>query len=310
MALKIGMHTGPQDMTMAELQRLWRRADQAGFHWVSVWDHFYSNPLVDKNKRNPCFEGVAALAALAATTTRVRVGCLMFCVLFRNPGLLAKSAVTVDHVSNGRAELGLGGGWFEEEFKEFGYAYPPIKERLDQLEEGIQIIRDLLHTGKAKFKGKYYDVPGAECAPMPMQKKLRIWVGGRGEKRTPRIAAQYADGFNIPYISPAGFKQRNQELDSHLAKFKRSPKDIERTVNLHFMMTSTAAGEALMKQRLERMAEPQRGGALLGSPQQVIDRIKEYDAVGAQGLNIAFRPPVDWDAFETFIEKVFPVVHG
>jgi F420-dependent oxidoreductase-like protein len=310
MALKIGMHTGPQDMSMADLQRLWRRADQAGFHWVSVWDHFYSNPLVDKNKRNPCFEGVAALAALAATTTRVRVGCLMFCVLFRNPGLLAKSAVTVDHISNGRAELGLGGGWFEEEFKEFGYAYPPIKERLDQLEEGIQIIRSLLHTGKAKFKGKYYDVPGAECAPMPLQKKLRIWVGGRGEKRTPRIAAQYADGFNIPYISPAGFKQRNQELDSHLGKFKRSPKDIERTVNLHFMMTSTATGESLMKQRLERMAEPQRGGVLMGSPQQVIDRIKEFDAAGAQGVNIAFRPPVDWDAFETFIEKVFPVVHG
>lgn len=308
MALKIGLHTGPQDLSMADLMKLWRRADQAGFHWVSVWDHFYANPLVN-NQRNSCFEGVAAMSALAAATTRVRVGCLMFCVLFRNPGLLAKSAVTIDHISAGRAELGLGGGWFEEEFREFGYAYPPIKERLDQLEEGIEIIRSLLHTGKANFKGKYYAVPGAECAPMPVQKKLRIWVGGRGEKRTPRIAAQYADGFNIPYISPAGFAQRNQELDRHLGKFKRSAKDIERTVNLHFMMASTAAGETLMKQRLERMAEGQRGGALVGSAQQVTDRIMEYDKAGAQGLNVAIRPPVDWDAFETFIEKVFPAVH-
>jgi alkanesulfonate monooxygenase SsuD/methylene tetrahydromethanopterin reductase-like flavin-dependent oxidoreductase (luciferase family) len=250
------------------------------------------------------------MAALAATTTRARVGCLMFCVLFRNPGLLAKSAVTIDHLSGGRAELGLGAGWFEEEFKEFGYAWPPVKERMDQLEEGVQVIQGLLHTGKATFKGRYYDVPGAECAPRPLQKKLRLWVGGRGEKRTPRIAAQYADGFNLPYVSPAMFKQRQQELDSHLGKFKRNPKDIERSVNLHFMMSSTPAAEALMKQRYERMNETQRGGVLMGSPQQVIDRIKEYDAAGAQGLNIAFRPPVDWDAFETFIEKVFPAVHG
>jgi F420-dependent oxidoreductase-like protein len=309
MALKIGLHTGPQDLSMAELQKLWRRADQAGFHWISVWDHFYSNPLTD-NRRNPCFEGVAAMAALAATTTRARVGCLMFCVLFRNPGLLAKSAVTIDHLSNGRAELGLGAGWFEEEFKEFGYAWPPVKERMDQMEEGVQIVKSLLHTGKATFKGRYYDVPGAECTPRPMQKRLRLWVGGRGEKRTPRIAAQYADGFNLPYVSPALFKQRQQEVDSHLGKFKRNPQDIERSVNLHFMMASTAATETLMKQRYDRMTEIQRGGVLMGSPQQVVDRIKEYDAAGAQGLNIAFRAPVDWDAFETFIEKVFPVVHG
>ena len=98
MALKIGIHTGPQDMGMAEFQKLWRRADGAGFHWISVWDHFYSNPMTGQ-QRNPCFEAVAAMAALAATTTRVRVGCLMFCVLFRNPGLLAKSAATIDHLS-------------------------------------------------------------------------------------------------------------------------------------------------------------------------------------------------------------------
>jgi F420-dependent oxidoreductase-like protein len=309
MALKIGIHTGPQDMSMAELQKLWRRADQAGFHWASVWDHFYSNPLTNQ-QRNPCFEGVAAMAALAATTTRVRVGCLMFCVLFRNPGLLAKSAVTIDHLSNGRAELGLGAGWFEEEFRDFGYGWPPLKERMDRLEEGTQIVKSLLHAGKATFKGKYYDVPGAHCAPLPVQKKLRLWIGGRGEKRTPRIAAQYADGFNLPYVSPAVFKQRQHEVDSHLGKFKREPKDIERSVNLHFMMASTPGIQALMKQRYDRMADTQRDGALMGSPQQVVDRIKEYDAAGAQGVNIAFRPPVDWDAFESFIENVFPAVNG
>lgn len=308
MTLKIGMHTGPQDMSMADLQKLWRRADQAGFHWISVWDHFYSNPLVN-NQRNPCFEGVAAMTALAATTTRVRVGCLMFCALFRNPGLLAKSAVTIDHFSGGRVELGLGAGWFEEEFKEFGYGWPPVKERFDQLEENLQITRSLLHTGKATLKGKYYSVSGAQCTPMPIQKKLRIWVGGRGEKRTPRVAAQYADGFNLPYVSPGVFKERQLEVNRHVAKFNRSPADIERSVNLHFMMASNPETESLMKQRYDRMQDMQRGGVLMGSVQQVIDRIMEYEQAGAQGLNIAFRPPVDWDAFDTFLDKVFPVVH-
>ncbi len=97
MALKLGIHTGPQDLSMQELQRLWRRAEQAGFWWASVWDHFYANPL--RSREDPCFEGVAAMAALAAATERMRVGCLVFCSLYRSPGLLAKAAVTIDHLS-------------------------------------------------------------------------------------------------------------------------------------------------------------------------------------------------------------------
>ncbi|MEM8769182.1 MAG: LLM class flavin-dependent oxidoreductase, partial [Pseudomonadota bacterium] len=106
--LKIGMHAGPQDLSIEELKRLWRTGDENGFHWISVWDHFYANPLVDRN--NPCFEGVAAMAALASLTRNVRVGCLVFCALFRSPAMLAKAAVTVDHLSGGRAEIGVGAG--------------------------------------------------------------------------------------------------------------------------------------------------------------------------------------------------------
>ena len=116
------MHAGPQDLNIEELKRLWKTGDDNGFHWISVWDHFYANPLQDRN--NPCFEGVAAMAGLATATTNVRVGCLVFCALFRSPGMLAKSAVTIDHLSGGRAEIGIGAGWFEEEFREFGYGFP------------------------------------------------------------------------------------------------------------------------------------------------------------------------------------------
>ncbi len=307
MALKLGIHCGPQDISMADLRKLWSMGDQAGFHWISVWDHFYANPLAERT--NSCFEGVAAMTALAATTQKVRVGCLMFCILFRNPGLLAKSAITIDHLSNGRVELGVGGGWFEEEFKEFGYGWPPIKERLDALEEGLQVLQLLLHEGQATFRGKHFQLEGAVSGPRPVQPHLRLWVGGRGEKRTPRIAAQYADGFNLPYVSPQAFREQNRKVDDYCAGFNRDPKSIERTVNLHFCMGSTPAGEQEAQAQIARLNPATHGGVLQGTAQQVIDRIGEYDKVGAQGVNIAFRPPVDWDAFETFIAKVLPVFH-
>jgi alkanesulfonate monooxygenase SsuD/methylene tetrahydromethanopterin reductase-like flavin-dependent oxidoreductase (luciferase family) len=307
MALKLGIHCGPQDISMADLRKLWSMGDRAGFHWISVWDHFYANPLAERT--NSCFEGVAAMTALAATTQKVRVGCLMFCILFRNPGLLAKSAITIDHLSNGRVELGVGGGWFEEEFKEFGYGWPPIKERLDALEEGLQVLQLLLHEGQATFRGKHFQLEGAVSGPRPVQPHLRLWVGGRGEKRTPRIAAQYADGFNLPYVSPEAFREQNRKVDDYCAGFNRDPKSIERTVNLHFYMGSTPAGEQKAQAQIARLNPATHGGVLQGTAQQVIDRIGEYDKVGAQGVNIAFRPPVDWDAFETFIAKVLPVFH-
>jgi len=307
MAIKLGIHCGPQDISMAELQKLWRRGDEAGFHWISVWDHFYANPLHERS--DTCFEGVAAMTALAATTNRVRVGCLMFCILFRNPGLLAKSMVTIDHLSQGRVELGVGGGWFEEEFKEFGYGWPPVKERLDALEEGLQVLQLLLHEGKATYQGKHFQVQNAVTGPRPVQKHLRLWVGGRGENRTPRIAGQYADGFNLPYVSPELFKEQNRKVDESAHKHGRDPKAIERTVNLHFCMWSTAAGEQRARAQIGRMKPETHGGILQGEAQQVIDRIGEYERAGAEGLNIAFRPPVDWDAFETYVEKVLPVFH-
>ena len=136
MTIKLGVHAGPQDLSMADLHRLWQRADEGGFYWISVWDHFYANPI--NQRTDPCFEAVAAMASLASLTSRVRVGCLVFCTLFRSPGLLAKAAVTIDHISGGRCELGLGAGWFEEEFHEFGYGYPPLKDRLDQMEEAYE----------------------------------------------------------------------------------------------------------------------------------------------------------------------------
>ncbi|MEM6705147.1 MAG: TIGR03560 family F420-dependent LLM class oxidoreductase [Acidobacteriota bacterium] len=295
--LKIGIHTGPQNVSMEELLALWRRADEAGFHWISVWDHFYANPL--QSRQDPCFEGVASMATLAAVTERVRVGCLVFCALFRNPALLAKAATTIDHVSGGRAELGLGAGWFEEEFHDFGYDFPPLGERLDQLEEALEVTRSLLRDEETNFEGRYYELSGAVCSPKPVG-DVRLWVGGRGRKRTPALAARFADGFNMPYLSPEDAAERLDTLHAECEQSDRDVAEIETSVNVGYYL-----GRAGASGPPEHLA----GGALVGSSQQAIDHLGAYVDAGLDGVNLAFRPPIDRDDFERFIDDVLPVFH-
>src|SRR5207244_3244241 len=164
--MRFGIHAGPQDCSIAELRRLWRIADERGFHWCSVWDHLYSvSDLSDPAK--PAFEGVATMAALASETKRVRVGCLVFCVCYRPVGLLAKAAVTIDHLSGGRCELGIGAGWNEIEARAFGIPFPSIKERLDRLEETAKTLRALFDGERVTLAGRQLHLEDRQPGPGP-----------------------------------------------------------------------------------------------------------------------------------------------
>ena len=288
--MKLGIHAGPQDLSMEELKRMWKIGDERGFHWISVWDHFYANPLQDRN--NPCFEGVASMAGLATYTQNVRVGCLVFCALFRNPGVLAKAGVTIDHLSGGRADIGIGAGWFEEEFREFGYGFPSLGKRMDQLEEALTIIRTLWDGKEVDFKGEYYEMQGAVCSPEPLG--LRLWVGGRGKSRTIDLAARFADGFNMPYVTPVVAADRLDRLRAACDRNGRDFDELDNSVNLGFYMNS------------ERTPDINPEGSLTGSAQEAVDTIGALKDIGVKGVNIAFRPPVDWDALEVYIEEVMP----
>src|SRR2546422_6206312 len=164
--MRFGIHAGPQDCTIDELRRLWRIADERGFHWCSVWDHLFSVSDLS-NPAKPAFEGVATMAALASETRRVRVGCLVFCVCYRPPGILAKAAVTIDHLSGGRCELGIGAGWNEIEARAFGIPFPSIKERLSLLEGRAQNIRAPLHSRRRPPAGPEPRPRDAPCGPPP-----------------------------------------------------------------------------------------------------------------------------------------------
>ena len=309
--MRFGIHAGPQDCPIEELRRLWRIADERGFHWCSVWDHLYSvSDLSDPAK--PAFEGVATMAALAAETRRVRVGCLVFCVCFRPVGLLAKAAVTIDHLSGGRCELGIGSGWNEIEARAFGVAFPGVKDRLDHLEEAAGALRRLFDGERVTFAGRHVQLADALCLPRPVQPRLRLWIGGQGEKRLLRIVARHADGWNVPFLAPEIFAARREVLDRWCERERRDPRAITRMVNLGLAIGRDERDVRRQEENLRLMFGPMtdfvRPGILVGTPAQVIDRIGEYTRAGAEWVILALRAPFDWDGLQLFVEEVMPAL--
>lgn len=311
MTLKIGIHAGQQDCKYEDLQRLWAMAEDAGVYWISLWDHFYDNPSLEGD--GDCFEAVSMLSALASSTSKVRVGCLVFSTTYRNPAILAKIAATIDHISGGRLELGLGAGWFELEHLAYGIPFPPTGIRLDMLEEAVKIIKSMLTKDSTTFHGKHFSVENAVCNPKPIQNPPRIWIGGIGEKRTLRLAACYADGWNATYISPDDYNKKLKILERWCEFHGRNPAEITRTVNVGFYL-GTDETKANNKKRLfhekwgDKASEVAKG-MLFGTPKNAVERIRQYEEAGADGLNIALRSPFDWSAIQAFLEEVLPVFH-
>jgi alkanesulfonate monooxygenase SsuD/methylene tetrahydromethanopterin reductase-like flavin-dependent oxidoreductase (luciferase family) len=304
-ALKIGLHTGQQDCTYEELSSLWRFADSSGFYWISVWDHHFESPPVDGT--HPAFETIAIMTALALETTNVRVGCLVFSPAYRNPALLAKAICTIDHISGGRVEVGLGAGWHEPEYKAFGYPFPRAGVREDMLEETAQIVRAMLRDGKATFHGEHFHVEDAYCVPAPVQKDLRIWIGGGGERRTIPAAAKYADAWNAPYASPEAYANKASILDEACRRIGRDPASMGRAVNLGFYIGVDERDAESKRQHLPwTSADPRFGGLLTGTPSQAVERMGQYADAGAEQINLAIRAPFDHDSLQAFVEQVMP----
>ena len=299
MSLRIGLHTGQQNIEMDELRRLWRFADNNGFDFISVWDHFYEAPPTDGN--TPEFEAIAAMAALAAETQNARIGCHVLCVTYRNPGLLANSIMTIDHISHGRVELGIGAGWHVAEHAAYGFDFDSPRVRSDRLEEGIQALRMLLTQEVSNFSGTHFQLQDAKLYPRPVQDRVPIVVGGRGERRTLPTAARLADGWNVPYITLSEFTRLNAVMDELCQIEGRDPADLDRSVNLHMRMGTDAAHAARIEQRLGSVQ-----GAVTGNPQQTIETIKTYEEAGANRVSVAIRPPVEWEALQAFVEEVIP----
>jgi F420-dependent oxidoreductase-like protein len=308
MTTPFGVHIGQQNLSIDALRALWRRCDATGMDWISIWDHFYEAP--PQGGTQPHFEAVSLLGALAADTRRARIGCLVFYPGYRNPAALAKAATTVDHLSGGRFTMGLGAGWHEWEARAYGYEFPPLGTRMAMLDESLQIVRGLLTRERTSFAGKHFRVENASCLPAPLQPRLPIWVGGIGEKKTLRLAARHADGWNAAYVSPAEFRRLSGVLDQWCEKERRDPSSITRTVNLSFHLCAdpkrAANAESDLRKQWGAAAERMLSGALIGTIEQGAERVAEYVAAGAQGVNVALRAPWDEEALDRYMTEAIP----
>ena len=259
----------------AELERFWRLADELGFYGVWDYDHFYGpdaiGDAVARDYRKDTLEAWTTLAAMATVVKRARVGCLVTGVTYRNPAVLAKMAVTVDHISGGRLEFGLGAAWHEAEHRGYGIPFPSAGERIAILDEALRVIKALWTEDTASFDGQHFRLEDAICNPKPVQKPHPpIVVAGQGAKKSLRVVATHADEWNGTGIEPAEWSRISHVLTSHCDAIGRDPGAIRRGVQVFLHPAQERA-----------MAE-------------TLDLLPAYEAAGCQHAVLNFyQPPSD-----------------
>jgi F420-dependent oxidoreductase-like protein len=299
-------------------RRLCRETEDLGFE--SLWrsDHFFS--LSGPHDRN-ALETYLSFVLLAETTERIKFGPLVASMTFRHPSLLARQAAQVDLLSGGRFICGMGAGWNVPEHESFGIPFPPVGERMDILEESIQVCRTLWGDGPASFEGKHFQLNDVECYPKPAQEHLPILVGGGGERRTLRIVAEHADEWNVVGQNLQGYAHKRSVLERHCADVGRDPAEIR-----HSQMAGFVIGrdDAEVKAHLGRIAEmlpmfqrqePDellRGtaerGWLVGTPGEVVEEIGRRGEAGITRIMMQHHANADFDTLELIASEVLPQV--
>jgi F420-dependent oxidoreductase-like protein len=230
--VRVGLKLAPQFTTVDELRAVWRIADEAGFDHCWNFDHFAS---IREDTTGDIFEAWTLLGAMAQATERVRIGCMVTSNTYRHPGVLAKMAVTVDHLSGGRLEFGFGAGWAEGEHTMFGLEFGTAGQRIARMEEACRVVKLLWTEDRASFEGEHYRLADAVANPKPVQQPHPpIWIGGTGERKTLRVVAEQADVWNLPEQEVEEAARLSGVLDRHCEDVGRDPTEIRRSVQLGF----------------------------------------------------------------------------
>jgi len=272
----------PDSEMFGRVVELARSGEESGFTSLWVMDHFYQLPALG-GADQPILEAYTLLGALATQTSRVRLGALVTGVTYRNPALVAKQVTTLDVISGGRAILGIGAAWHDLEHEELGYAFPPVKERMDRLEEALQICRAMFTEPAPSFAGRYYRIAGARNVPRPLQAGgPPIMVGGGGERRTLRLVAQYADMCNINGDANI-IRHKLEVLRSHCREVGRDPAAITVTRLASLFLTGSADETAQVRSFLIQMAGEEAAAAFnVGQEEEIVAQVTELAAAGVE----------------------------
>ena len=285
------------------MTRVAQEAETLGYDSIWLFDHFHTVPTPTQEVTFECW---TSTAALARDTKRVRIGQMVTCNGYRNPALLAKMASTVDTLSHGRLNLGIGAGWYEHEFLAYGYDFPDGPTRLRQLREAVQVILAMWTQDEAVFEGKYYQVRGAINQPKGVQKPhIPLLIGGGGEKVTLKIVAEYGDACNIGHLDNEGLEHKFNVLEKHCDELGRDYNTIKRTVLFNCAIAEN--DEAAMAR-----AEPYkrnipsgrlREQALIGTPDAIRKRLIEIEQAGAQEIILFMQDAKDLEPIRLFARE-------
>jgi len=286
-------------------------AEELGYDSVWLNDHFFPGWLSPELHTTPCLECWTTISALAVETTRLRLGTLVICNNFRHPPILAKMGATLDVVSRGRFEFGIGAGDLPIEYEAYGLTYPKDSVRIEQLREALRIIRMIWTQEKPSYTGKYYRIENAPFNPKPVQKPHpRIWVGSiSGKMKILSVIAEHADVFNVLGADPGGYVERMRALDALCADFGRNPREIDRSWfgEVSIFRTKAKVERYLTENKPREVSVDEfTRGMIFGTPDQCIEKIREYVKAGATYLiaNLAlYEKP---KTLKLFAEEVIP----
>lgn len=310
--MRVGiMIEGQEGLTWERWLRLGQAAEELGFESLCRSDHLTG--LWGESKR-PSLETWTSLTVLATRTWRIRFGPMVSPLTFYHPALLAKMAVALDTLSGGRVDLGLGAGWNEHEHRMFGVPMPPMKERLDRLECAARHIRALGAGQPITLDQPYYPLQKAENYPLPTHRRLRIVIGGRGEKRTLRIAAEFADEWNVTRVDVAAFTRKREVLAQHCAALGRDPETITRSLMVPMAIgrdraevaERIAAARVTFPQLPDTEAGWREASFLAGSPDDIGSTLLGWNDAGMQRVLLQMLDQEDLSALESFARHVQP----
>jgi F420-dependent oxidoreductase-like protein len=305
-AVRFGIQTGQQFASWPEIVRIWQRAEELGYDTAYTYDHFVA---VMMDPYDPCLEAWSCLAALAVQTHRIRIGALVTGNTYRHPAVLAKIATTLDVISDGRLEFGIGAGWYEPEHQMFGLQFGTARERCERLDEALAVIRSLWSEPGTTFSGSHYQLCNAIAEPKPLQRPHPpILVAGAGERRLLPIVARHADIWSS-FGSPEVYRRKLEVLGSLCDREGRDRDAIEVQVLVPASITddlSTAApliqGYAMYQQVSEDEA---RRWMLLGTADDICRQIDAFLAAGVTHFVLTLSP-YNFEVFERFAEQVLP----
>jgi len=281
------------------------KAEELGFDSIWVYDHFHNVPAP---AHEAVFECWTTMAAISQRTSRIRLGQMVGCNSYRNPGLLAKITSTIDVISGGRLDWGIGAGWYENEYRGYGFEFKKPSDRIGMLKETVEIVKSMWSNAETTYDGKYYKLERANCDPKPLQKPLPpVCIGGGGEKVTLRVVAEHADVSNFG-SSVEEFVRKREILKAHCAAIGRDEDTIRKTISSEVFIRETEKEilEAGSKSLWGDSAESWRSKALVGTPEQVSEKIQRYLDAGCTGF-IPWCPDYpSTETIELFAKHVMP----